>query len=118
MTSHQQDLDVEINIPFRRLHKFKGVVRKKAKSYIIVGIDLESDQEGLEEFLTDIGITYKSAKFLSTRRTDSQVAQIVIHEDQSPLVEDTETWPPGISCRPWLSSSEYRERYKKPRLVV
>ena len=42
--------DVEINVPFRRSHAFKGVtcIRKKAKSYIITGIDLESDEEGLE----------------------------------------------------------------------
>lgn len=111
VTSHQQEAEIEINVPFRRPHAFKGVIRKKAKSYIIVGIDLDSDQDGLEEFLTDTGITYKSAKFLSTRRTDSQVAQIVIHEDQAPLVEDPETWPPGISCRPWLKRPDYRERY-------
>lgn len=72
---------------------------------------MESDQEGLEAFLTEIGVKYKSAKFLYTRRPDCQAAQIVINEDQLNLVENAETWPPGISCHPWLQRTEYRNRF-------
>lgn len=95
----------------QRNNIFKGVIRKKAKSFIITGIDLESDEEGLEMFLEDIGITFKSAKFLYTRRTDSRAAQIVIDEDQAEIIEDPDIWPAGISCRPWLNRVDYRRRY-------
>lgn len=91
--------------------RFKGVVRKKAKAYIITGIDLDSDQKGLEDFLVDIGVEYKSAKFLYTRRTDSQVAQIVVHEDQAEILENPDTWPTGVQCRVWLKRTDYRKRY-------
>ena len=102
---------MEINVSLRQSHALKGVIRKKAKSYIINGIDLDSDQEGLEEFPTDTGIQYKSAKFLYIRRSDSPSVQIVISEDQSDLVENPDTWPPGINCRPWLKRSEYRNKF-------
>ena len=89
-------------------NRFRGVLRKKAKSYFITGIDLDSTQEGLYDFLDDLGITYKLAKFLYTRRTDCQVAQIVVDEDQTELIEDQEIWPEGITCREWMKRTDYK----------
>jgi hypothetical protein len=100
----------EVNLPFRSNHRFKGVIRKRSKSYLITGIDLDSDQEGLEMFLEELGVTFKTAKFLNTRRVDCQSAQIVVSEDQFALIENPRTWPEGISCRPWLKYSDYRNR--------
>jgi len=90
---------------------FKGVIRKQAKSYIITGVDLDSNDVGLGLFLEELDITYRSAKFLSTRRTDCQVVQIVVNEEQSELMENPDTWPTGMSCRPWLKRSEYMQRH-------
>jgi len=105
---HQQYRESVSN---QKAHIFRGVVRMPAKSYILTGIALDSDQQGLEEFLEDVGIKFRSAKFLSTRRIDSQSAQIVVSDEQVTTVENPETWPEGIYCRPWLQRSEYRKRY-------
>lgn len=107
---------VEMNVPYRNRenHKFRGVIRKKAISYLITGIAQDSDQEGLEEFLEEMGIVYKSAKFLYTRRQDCQSVQIVVSDDQSTLLEDTSIWPEGVFCRPWLKRSDYRKRMSNP----
>ena len=94
---------------------FRGVIRKKTKAYIINGIDLESDLNGLYEFLDESGICCKSAKFLNTNRTDCQVAQIVVCQDQSELVENDSTWPDGIVCRPWMNKSDYHEYRNRHR---
>ncbi|KAH3723690.1 hypothetical protein DPMN_049484 [Dreissena polymorpha] len=49
----------------RRRGRFSTVARKHHKSYVIKGIGLDRDLEGLEDFLTnDIRITYRSMKFL------------------------------------------------------
>ena len=93
--------------------RFKGVIRKRAKSYYITGIDLQCDQEGLEQFLEDKGIVFRSAKFLYSRRTDCKSAQIVVSDDQSALVEDRTIWPENILCRPWMKRSEYRSRWQE-----
>ena len=104
------------NRPRVREIRFVGVIRKRAKLYMISGIDLDSNEEGLHDFLVDIGITFRTAKFLYTNRTDCQVAQIVVDEDQREAVEDPKTWPDGITCRRWLKRSEYIAR-RRARLA-
>ena len=91
--------------------KFRGVIRRNAKSYFLTGIELDIGQESLEQFLEDNNISFKTVKFLNTRRTDCQSAQIVVSADQSELVENPNTWPPGIICRPWMTRTDYRKRY-------
>jgi len=90
--------------------RFVGVVRKRAKFYMIGGIDLDSNEAGLHDFLVDTGITYKTAKFIHSNRTDCQVAQIVVDEDQAEILDDPYTWPDGMFCRPWVKPAEYRAR--------
>jgi len=102
-------------VEHRRQSRFVGVVRKKAKLYIVSGIDLESNEEGLHDFLTEVGVTFKTAKFISTRRTDCQVAQIVVSEDHSDVVESPDTWPDNITCKPWLRRSEMKARRRTTR---
>ena len=93
---------------------FTGVLRKKAKAYLITGIDPNSTEEGLKDFLESNDITYKSVKFLFTKRTDCKVAQIVVNEDQSAILENPEAWPRGISCRPWMKYADYKSRHERP----
>ena len=90
--------------------RFTGVVRKRAKTYVITGIDLDSNEQGLHDFLTYLDIMFRSAKFIYYRRVDCQVAQIVIDSDQAELVEHPDTWPEGMICRPWMKPGEYRTR--------
>ena len=45
---------------------------------------MDSDQEGLEDFLEyDMDINIKQAKFLNSSRADCKVAQIVVDNDQA-----------------------------------
>ena len=94
---------------------FKGVLRKKAKSYFLTGIDPDSDELGLYDFLEELGVVCKSARFLDTKRQDCLVAQIVVNEDQKDVVEDPNTWLEGIVCREWQKRSDYRARQRPQR---
>ena len=73
--------------------RFQGVLRKRLKSYIITGIELQSNEQGLQEFLTDLEVPFKSAYFIYTRRTDCQVAKVTVSEDTADILEDTELCP-------------------------
>lgn len=46
-----------------------------------------------------MGITCKLVKFLQTRRSDCQVAQIVVDENQAVVIENADLWPEGVICR-------------------
>ena len=90
--------------------RFTGVLRKRARSYIVTGIDIDSTEQGLHDFLTYLDIIYKSAKFIYTRRSDS--------EEQAEFMELVDNLPDGITCRRWMNSSEYKarqERFRKHR---
>ena len=93
-------------------NRFRGVLRKKGKPYLLTGISLDSNKAGPEEFLTDLGIVFKYVKFVQTRREDCLSAQIIINDDQSEIVENQNTWPEGVYCRPWILRSDY---YKQRR---
>ena len=90
--------------------RFQGVLRKRLKSFIITGIDLQSNEQGLHEFLIDLEVPFKSAYFIYTRRTDCQVAKVTVSEDAADILEDTELWPPGMSCRPWMKHADYKAK--------
>ena len=77
------------------------------------GIDLDNTEQRLNDFLTYLDITYKSAKFIYTRRSDCQVAQIVVDEEQAEVVESVDNWPDGITCRRWMNSAEYKARQER-----
>ena len=93
-------------------NRFRGVLRKKIKPYLLTGISLDSNKAGLKDFLTDLGAVFKYVKFVQTRREDCLSAQIVISDDQSEIVENPNTWPEGIYCRLWILRSDY---YKQRR---
>jgi hypothetical protein len=76
----------------------------------VTGISLDSNEEGLHDFLTSLDIVFSSAKFIYSKRNDCQVAKIVVDENQSEIVEDSYTWPEGIYCRPWLNFNDYKAR--------
>ncbi|KAH3819476.1 hypothetical protein DPMN_121213 [Dreissena polymorpha] len=85
----------------RRRGRFSTVARKHHKSYVIKGIGLDSDLEGLDDFFTnDMRITYRSVNFLVTSRKDCKVAQIVVDTVQAEKIDESISWPEGISCRP------------------
>ena len=90
--------------------RFTGVLRKRVKVYVVTGIDLESTEEGLCDFLNDLNVQFKSAKFIYTRRTDCRVARVVVDANDSSIVEDENNWPEGIHCRSWLKVEDYRSR--------
>ena len=92
---------------------FRGVIRKRAKSYFLTGINPESDIESIQQFLEEKDILFKTVKFIQTRRTDCKCAQITVDEKHAERVENPSTWPPGVSCRPWLRRTEYLKRYEQ-----
>ncbi|KAH3715314.1 hypothetical protein DPMN_058020 [Dreissena polymorpha] len=76
----------------RRRGRFMTVARKHHKFYVIKGIGLNSNLEGLEDFLTnDMRITYRSVKFLVTSREDCKVAQILVDTEQAEKIDDSIT---------------------------
>ncbi|KAL4221070.1 hypothetical protein ACF0H5_019332 [Mactra antiquata] len=92
---------------------FRGVVRRRAKSYIITGIDLDSNENGIHDFLFSLDVPCKSVKFLFTRRTDCKVAQIIVDENYSEIIENPNIWPSGIFCRPWMKKTDYMSRHRR-----
>ena len=93
--------------------RFKAATRNRSKSFVLIGISLDSDQIGLEDFLVyDMNIKFKSARFLKTGRTNCKVALIVMAEDDTTHIEHA-IWPYGITCRPWIQRAEYVQRYQR-----
>ena len=88
--------------------RFTGVLRKHVKVYVVTGIDLESTEEGLCDFLKDLNVQFKSAKFKYTR-TDCRVARVVEDANDSSIVEDENNWPERIHCRSWLKVEDVVE---------
>jgi len=50
---------------------FKGFLCKTANSYFLTGIDPDSDELGLYDFIEELGVVCKSARFL--KRSDNTV---------------------------------------------
>ena len=69
------------------------------------GIDLDNTEQGLNDSLTYLYITYTSAKFIYTRRSDS--------EEQAEFMELVDNLPDGITCRRWMNSAEYKSRQER-----
>lgn len=99
----------------QREAQFKGVVRKRKKTYVLSGISLDSNEEGLHDFLTSLEIVYSDAHFIYSNRTDCKVAKVIVFEEQASILEDVYFWPEGVFCRPWLSTKDYRARQKRNR---
>jgi len=114
----QQERGTHINDQFqpqrRRRGRFGTVASRRHRSFVLIGISTDSDQEALEDFLEfDMDIRCKHAKFLTTSRTGCKVAQIVVDSEQADYIENEIEWPPGISCRPWLQRTDYLQRYER-----
>ena len=100
------------NDHIRSERRFPGVVRNRVKTYVINGIDLDSTEEGLCDFLHDLGVHFKAATFIYTRRTDYRLVRVVVDANDANIIEDQDNWPEGKHCRPWLKVADYRSRQR------
>ncbi len=83
--------------------RFKGVVRKKLANFFISGIDPDCTESDLLEHIKQNDVKCTRSTLFNNRWDDSLCAQIVIWEEHSDFVSDPEFWPPGMSCRKWVT---------------
>ena len=97
----------------RRKGHFNLATRRHHKSFVLTGISIDSDLEGLQDFLEyDMNLRCKQVKFLLTSREDCKVAHIMVDDEQAEYITTNVYWPPGMSCRPWLQRHDYLRRFR------
>lgn len=93
---------------------FKGKYRGRVKMYYIGGIDRDSNQQGLEEYLLERHVTPLYTSVFNSRNGDL-AAKITVPLYQGTRVEEDDFWPRFARCRQWLSRNkwdEYRNNYE------
>ncbi|MES9881904.1 MAG: hypothetical protein ABW185_13580, partial [Sedimenticola sp.] len=90
---------------------FKGRYRGRVKMYYIGGIDPDSNQQGLEEYLIERGVTPIKTSVFKSKNGDL-AAKINIPLYQSEFVEDTDFWPRFTRCRQWMSQYSW-DKYRQ-----
>ena len=93
--------------------RFKGVLRRKVKHYFLNGIDPESNEDGVRDFLTENEVTFSTVKVFKPRRGDSLAAKITVWEEHAYIVESESFWPTGVTCKQWMTKPELRFAYKQ-----
>ena len=92
---------------------FRGVLRKRARKYFLSGIDPDSTENDLRDFLTENDVMHTEIRFFKSRRSESMLAKVTIWEENAATVESEGFWPYGVQCRPWLTRPELRNYYKQ-----
>ena len=93
--------------------RFRGVLRRKGKTYFLNGIDPDSNEVGVRDFLTENEVMFSTIKVFKPRHGDSLAAKITIWEDHAHIVESESFWPPGVTCKNWMTKPELRLAYKQ-----
>lgn len=92
---------------------FKGVLRRKIKNYFLTGIDQDSDEDGLRDYLDANGIIYNDIRMFKPRKGVSLAAKISIWEENASTIESESFWPIGIACKRWMTRPELRQINKQ-----
>ena len=93
--------------------RFKGVLRRKIKNYFLTGIDQDSDEDGLRDYLDANGIIYNEIRIFKPRKGVSLAAKISIWEENASAIESESFWPMGIACKRWMTRPELRQINKQ-----
>ena len=89
------------------------MLRRKVKHYFLNGIDPESNEDGVRDFLTENEVTFSTVKVFKPRRGDSLAAKITVWEEHAYIVESESFWPTGVTCKQWMTKPELRFAYKQ-----
>ena len=85
----------------KSVSRFKGVVRKQSKKYFISGIDMNSDETSIRDFLEENDVVCSKITLFENRNRDALSGQLIIWEEHAERVEAEYFWPNGVVLRPW-----------------
>ena len=85
----------------KSVSRFKGVVRKQSKKYFISGIDMNSDEASIRDFLEENDVVCSKITLSENRNRDALSGQLIIWEEHAERVEAEYFWPNGVVLRPW-----------------
>ena len=89
------------------------MIRRKAKTYFLSGIDPESNEEGIRDFLSQNDVISSRVNVFKPRRGETLAAKIIIWEEHAQIVESEFFWPSGVTCKEWMTTPELRLAYKQ-----
>ena len=77
----------------KSVSRFKGVVRKQSKKYFISGIDMNSDEASIRDFLEENDVVCPKITLFENRDRNALSGQLIIWEEHAEFVEAEYFWP-------------------------
>ena len=102
-----------INTSGQHAGSFKGVIKRKAKAYFLSGIDPDSNEDGIRDFLSQNDVISSKVNVFKPRCGETLVAKITIWEEHAQVVESELFWPSSVTCKAWMTKPELRLAYKQ-----
>ena len=94
------------------LKGFRGGLSKRIQKYFLSGIDPDSTENDLRDFLTVNDVMHTEMRFFKSRCSENMLAKVTIWEENAVTVESEGFWPYGVQCRSWLTRPELCNYYK------
>jgi len=94
---------------------FYQYVRKRTKRYFVSGFKPSITEAKISQYVTQRGL--KVTKVAVNRKTRNYAVNVIVQvnvEDDGnadAMVNDSYFWPRGVTCKPWLSTYELRQRW-------
>ena len=101
--------------PENDVDDFEQYVRKRTKRYFVSGFKPSITEAKISQYVTERGL--KVTKVAVNRKTRNYAVNVIVQvnvEDDGnadAMVNDFYFWPRGVTCKPWLSSYELRQRW-------
>ncbi|MES9903947.1 MAG: hypothetical protein ABW168_14885 [Sedimenticola sp.] len=90
--------------------RFRAVVRHNLAKYYVGNIDLDATDDDFHEFLQEFGVKCTQLTLFNSRNSESLSAYIAIWDEHSHIVEDSNFWPDGVTCRHWITRPQTNRR--------
>ena len=94
----------------KSVSRFKGVVRRQSKKYFISGIDMDSDEASIRDFLEENDVVCSKITLFENKNRDALSGQLIIWEEHAERVEAEYFWPNGDVIRPWRPKPRSRRQ--------
>lgn len=89
---------------------FETHIRRRSRRFYIGGFKPSISLEKLQHYVEKKGVT---VTWISIRRYEKQnkaVVRLNVDAEQASAVLEVGFWPRGITCRPWLTKNQLRNR--------